>query len=206
LKVNGITQQIPLREADMRVWGFPAAEEHDSLRFPSGSPGDPPGCPGLLVPVAGDKENCPDLQTSTPSGILVKPLIDNPTVCTSSPLEVELRVTSYQDPVPSTARSEYPQTTKCTSEVFRPVFNVGLTTGEAHAPSGLNMQLTAQQVLGQTNAPSQLRSAIVTLPQGFSINPDAADGQRSCPDADANFGNELPSHCPDTSKIGTLEV
>ncbi|HEY1355136.1 MAG TPA: hypothetical protein VGF09_02365 [Solirubrobacterales bacterium] len=205
LKVSGITQEIPLREADLRVWGFPAEEGHDALRFPIGSPGEPPGCPGLLVPVSGS-ESCPDLKTPTASGILVKPLIDNPTVCTASPLEVELRVTSYQDPVPSTAEAEYPETTKCNSEVFRPVFNVGLTTDEADAPSGLNMQLVAQQVLGQTNAPSQLRSAIVTLPEGFSINPDAADGQRSCPDADANFGNEQPSNCPDTSKIGTMEV
>ncbi|HEY7257269.1 MAG TPA: hypothetical protein VH476_11380 [Solirubrobacterales bacterium] len=205
LKVSGITQEIPLREADLRVWGFPADAEHDALRFPSGSPGDPPGCPGLLVPAPGS-ESCPDLTTPTSSGILVKPLIDNPTVCTSSPLDVELRVTSYQDPVPSVADAEYPQTTNCNSEVFRPVFNVGLTTDEADAPSGLNMQLVAKQVLGLTNAPSQLRSAVVTLPQGFSINPDAADGQRSCPDADANFGNEQPSNCPDTSKIGTMEV
>ncbi len=203
LKVTGITQQIPLREAEVHVWGFPADPENDTLRFPIGSPGDPSGCPGQLAP---NPEACADLATPTTAGILVKPLIDNPTVCTSAQLPIELRVYSYQDPVPSTAQEEYPQTTKCTSEVFRPVFNVGLTTAEADAPSGLNMQLIAQQVLGFTNAPSQLRTATVNLPAGFSINPDAADGQLSCPDSAANFDNNLPSHCPDTSKIGTVEV
>ena len=82
------------------------------------------------------------------------------------------------------------------SEVFRPVLNSGLTTNETDAPSGLNMQLVAQQALGLTNSPSELRSAR-QLPAGFSVNPDAADGQTSCTDAEANFGNELPSHCPD---------
>jgi hypothetical protein len=205
LKVSGITQQIPLREADLRVWGFPADPEHDALRFPIGSPGEPSGCPGRAVP---DPASCEDLKKAgpTPSGILVRPLIDNPTVCTGGPLPIELRVTTYQDPVPSVAKEQYPETTNCSSEVFRPVFNVGLTTAEADAPSGLNMQLIAKQVLGLTNAPSQMRSATVALPEGFSINPDAADGQLSCSDADANFGNEQPSHCPDTSKIGTVEV
>jgi len=151
-------------------------------------------------------EKCADLSVPTSSGILVRPLIDNPTLCTNAPLPVEISVTSYKDPVASHLQAEYPETTACASEVFRPVFNVGLTTGEADAPSGLNLQFIAQQVLGFTNAPSQLRSATVTLPVGLSVNPDAADGQLSCSDADANFGNEMPSHCPDTSKIGTVEV
>jgi hypothetical protein len=202
LKVTGITQQIPLRDAQIEVWGFPAESDNDQLRFPSGSPGDPPGCPNQLVP----SPACADLKAPVSAGILVKPLIDNPTLCTKDPLPIELRVYSYQDPVPSVAKEQYAVTTKCSSQVFRPVFNIGLTTKEADAPSGLDMQLIAQQVLGFTNAPSQLRSSFVKLPEGFSINPDAADGQLSCPDAAANFGNELPSHCPDTSKIGTVEV
>ena len=86
------------------------------------------------------------------------------------------------------------------------MFDVGLTTAEADAPSGLNLRLIAKQVLGHTNSPSQLRSAYVTLPVGLSVNPDAADGQSACSDADAEFGTDLPSHCPDNSKIGTVEV
>jgi hypothetical protein len=203
LKVTGITQQIPLREAEIEVWGFPAAPIHDETRFPIGSPGDPSGCPGLITPNPGA---CDDLELPVEANILIRPLIDNPTLCTEGPLPVELRVYSYQDPVPSTKQAEYPQTTNCSSQVFRPVFNVGLTTGAADAPSGLNLQLIAKQTLGLSNAPSQLRSAFVRLPEGFSVNPDAADGQTSCSDAAANFGNQLPSNCPDTSKIGTVEV
>ena len=132
--------------------------------------------------------------------------IDNPTVCSGNPLPIELSVSSYKDPEPATEDAEYPPTTDCATQVFRPVFNVGLTTDEADAPSGLNMQLIAKQTLGLTNAPSELRSAFVKFPVGFSVNPDAADGQLSCSDDQANFGNEQPSECPDTSKIGTVDV
>ena len=203
LKVTGITQQIPLREALIKVWGFPAKPENDELRFEIGKPGDPPGCPGELSP---NPQKCADLGIPVSSSVLVRPLIDNPTVCTGSQLPIEIKVYSYKDPSPSVEHAEYPETTNCSSEVFRPVFNVGLTTAEADAPSGLNIQLIAQQVLGLTNSPSQLRSSIVKLPEGFSVNPDAADGQLSCSDRQAEFGTELKSHCPDTAKIGTMQV
>src|SRR5690349_8609273 len=53
LSATGITQQIPLREAVITVWGFPASGENDAARFPSGEPGSPPGCLGVMAPVPG---------------------------------------------------------------------------------------------------------------------------------------------------------
>ena len=52
----------------------------------------------------------------------------------------------------------------------------------------------------------QIHEAVVTLPEGLTINPDAADGQSACTDAQANFGSEGPAACPDTAKIGTIGV
>ena len=46
----------------------------------------------------------------------------------------------------------------------------------------------------------------MTLPAGFTINPDAADGQSACTDAEANFGSEGPAECPDNAKIGTFAI
>jgi hypothetical protein len=46
----------------------------------------------------------------------------------------------------------------------------------------------------------------VSFPPGFTINPDAADGQTACLDADANFDSEAPAACPDSAKIGTFEI
>ena len=44
------------------------------------------------------------------------------------------------------------------------------------------------------------------MPEGFTINPDAADGQAECTEAQANFNSEGPAACPDTSKIGTFSI
>jgi hypothetical protein len=100
----------------------------------------------------------------------------------------------------------YPATTGCYEQTFDPVFNATLTSERTDSPSGLEMQLKASQFLGLANSPSSLRSASLILPDGISINPDAADGQTSCPDALANFDSPAPAKCPDNSKIGTFDI
>src|SRR5262249_354304 len=141
------------------------------------------------------------------AGIPVKPYVDNPTVCTGQPLSATLAVTSYENPgSPTEAEASYLPTTHCEKQVFNPVLNLALTNTESDAPPGLDLQFRGPIFLGQSNSPSELRSATVTLPDGLTINPDAADGQISCSDAQANFGSDEPAQCPDNSKIGTFEL
>jgi hypothetical protein len=81
-----------------------------------------------------------------------------------------------------------------------------LTSDETDSASGLELEMKAPQFEGFANSPSEIRKASVTLPPGVNINPDAADGQTSCSDAEANFGTELPAACPDQSKIGNFDI
>ena len=201
LSINSISQTLALTSATMSLWAFPAASEHNSERFFPGEPGEPPGCPGET---SASCLSAPYAQ----AGILVKPFIDNPSVCSGAELPVSLSVVTYQDPTVSHAEAAFPATSGCESQKFDPVFNLALTSEEADAPSGLDIQLTADQFLGgAAPSPSTLRSATLTLPEGISINPDAADGQTSCEDfSQAHFGTSLPGKCPDNSKIGTVEV
>jgi hypothetical protein len=197
--VSNITQLIPLAEAEMTFWGFPALESHDIQRFAKGSPGVPAGCPGLA------DTSC--ITSPTPAAISVHPLTDNPTVCTGKPLPVSLDVQTYQDPGHlSHADTTYPPTTECEKETFKPVLYARPTTGETDSASGLDVQLTNPQPLGFAATPSELHSSVVTLPAGLTVNPDAADGQSACLDSQANFGTEGPAECPDQSKIGTVEI
>lgn len=55
-------------------------------------------------------------------------------------------------------------------------------------------------------APSHLRKAVVTLPEGVSVSPGAADGLRACSDAQLKLGTAGPAECPDASKIGAAAV
>jgi hypothetical protein len=197
--VSEITQVTPLAAIDMTIWGFPASFKNNVQRFPKGSLEDPAYCAG----VAGT----PCLFSPTRPGLPSKPLTVNPTVCTGAPLTARLGVQTYQDPGgESAASSDLPPTTECENQTFNPVIGAGLTTEEADAPSGLDISLKAPQFLGEAVSPSELKGSIVKLPPGLTINPDAADGQTSCSDAQANFGNEDPSACPDTSKIGTFAI
>lgn len=198
--VSGIPQDTPLAGAKMTFWGFPADSEHDPQRFPKGNPAAPPtGCPGL--------EDTSCLEEPTRPMIASHPLIDNPAICGTEPLPVELSVRTYQDPDnPSRASSSYSPTTDCYRPTFRPVLGAGPTTTEADSASGLDLELRNFQSMGRAASPSYLRHTTVTLPEGFTINPNAADGQRACSDADARFGTELPSNCPDNAKIGTFSL
>ena len=198
MTVSGITQQIPLRAADITIWGFPADPSHNDERFAKGSPGNPAGCVGSILATC----------TGSHAAVVpIRPFTDNPTICTGEPLTVSLDVQTYQDPTHlSHAEGQYPPTTGCDEETFNPVLEMGATTDQTDSPSGLELEMKAPQFEGSANSPSEIRSARVTLPPGMTINPDAADGQTACSDAQANFGTELPSQCPDSSKIGNFEI
>jgi hypothetical protein len=197
--VAEITQMTPLAAADLTIWGFPAEASHDAQRFPKGTPSDPAGCPGRADP------SC--IAQPTPAAISVHPFTDNPTTCTGEPLVTTLAVQTYQDPGHlSSAHDSYPAITECDRETFRPVLYASPTTEETDSASGLNIELTDPQPLGFAASPSELQSATVTLPEGLTINPDAADGQTACSDAEAKFGSEAPASCPDSAKIGTVGI
>ncbi len=197
--VQDITQVTPLAGAELTLWGFPALAAHNSQRFPKGAPGEPAGCPGVA--------NTSCLGAPVPSSIPIQPLTDNPTTCTGAPLTTTLEVQTYQDLEHlSRKESEYPETTSCDLEVFNPVLYASPTTTETDAPSGLNLELNAPQSLGFSASPSELKAATVTFPPGFTINPDAADGQSACADSQANFDSEGPAECPNQSKIGTFSI
>ncbi len=197
--VSDITQITPIAGAKMTFWGFPAIESHDVERFPKGSPGEPANCAGALG------TGC--IGKPTAASIPPEPLTDNPTTCPGSPLNASLEVQTYEDPEHLTRQaSEYPATTGCDLEVFNPVLYASPTIDETDSPSGLNVELSAPQFLGFAASPSEIKAASVTLPEGFTINPDAADGQTACSDAEANFGSEGRAACPDHSKIGTFSI
>ncbi|HXR29649.1 MAG TPA: hypothetical protein VN752_00740 [Solirubrobacterales bacterium] len=193
--VANLTQLTPLAKAELTYWGFPADEIHDPERFPKGTV----GCPG--------KAGADCLTKPTSAGISVNPLINNPSICTGAPLAVSLDLTTYQDPGnPTHAEAAYPASTGCSAMTFKPVLLATPTSKETDAPAGFDIEMAAPQPLGRSTTPSPIKSATLTLPEGLTINPDAADGQRACLDAEAGFDSEAPHNCPDNAKIGTFEV
>ena len=197
--VSGITQTVPLSEADLTFWGFPATEEHDEQRFPKGSPGHPAGCPELA------DASC-NVATPTKASLSAAPLTGNPSVC-GTPMPTVLTVETYQRPGEFLhAESSYPTISECQRQTFKPAGQAKLTSREADSPSGMDLEFKVPQPQGFAASPSQLRTARLTFPEGLTINPDAADGQSACSDAQAGFGSDGPGNCPDNAKVGTVTI
>jgi hypothetical protein len=74
-------------------------------------------------------------------------------------------------------------------------------------PTGFNFDLT----LPQSDDPdavgeSDLKKAVVTLPQGVRVSPSSASGLGGCSPDQIKLGTNADITCPDSAKIGTLSV
>jgi hypothetical protein len=187
---EGLPSLTGLSEATTTIWGVPADPVHDEDRI------TPYEAVHGGAPVEGRPANVP-----------AAPFLSNPTDCT---MQRSVRVTarSYQLPdQPSTVVVPFPQISGCGKLGFTPTFEAALTNPEAAAPSGLDTELTVpQDESPQGLATSALKSAVVRLPPGVSINPAAADGLQACSAAQVGYGKAVASACPDAAKIGSIEA
>ena len=221
-KVTSIVHgPFPLTAFQQVLWGVPADPSHDAFREDPetvhgeahigpayiGDFCDAEGAisssdPNTVVqPCFFGPANLPAIPSNSP----LTPFLQAPTTC-DTPLTTSLDVLSY-DGGTTYAESPWPQGTGCAQLSFNPSLYAQPTTKETDAPSGIDVNLQVPQQLSPTiPSPSQLRGATVTLPAGFSINPNAADGKVACTDADARFGTEDAAQCPEFSKVGSLEI
>ena len=84
-------------------------------------------------------------------------------------------------------------------------------TTQADEPTGATFDLKVPQPEEDgTNATPELKDATVTLPQGMTVDPSAADGLQACSDAQFGMGATTepaePAACPPASQIGTAKV
>jgi hypothetical protein len=184
-RVIGITQTFPLRRYDQTLWGVPASPVHFAQRFPYG--GFFPGFPGI-------ESNAPEA-----------PFLSNPTTCTG-PLQSTFTTLAY-DNEPTSKSLAWPATTGCDSIGFKPSLSASPSTTEADSASGVDIDLQVPQTPSPVSpSDSEIKALSVTFPEGFSINPNAADGKVSCADAAARFGSEAEAECPQFSKVGSLSL
>jgi len=154
----------------------------------------------------------------------------NPTWCTGSAQVLRLTATSWQQPEVNVGEeASLPPVTGCdglrfgtagspVSLDFKPGAEAGATP-PASTPSGFEAHLSLPfdgSVDGRA-APT-LREAVVKLPEGVKISPAAAGGLDACSESQIGFvGTEFPlpnpihftdapAECPDSSKVGSVEV
>lgn len=206
---------LPLWIFKQLLWGVPADPSHDELRINTklnnpilGSTMFGEFCDANGAPSTDDPrtmvENCFG-GLPAPSNSPLTPFLQNPTTC-DEPLKTSFDVLSY-DTQTTHAEATWPQGTGCNQLSFNPSLFAQPTTKHTDSASGIDVNLTVPQQLSPTvPSPSELRAATVTLPPGFSINSNAADGKTSCSDEDANFGTLKAAECPEFAKVGSLEI
>jgi len=207
--LHNVSNTLSFLGSTVTLWGTPADPSHDALR------GD------CLDNFTGESlGKCPLDAAETP-------FVTMPGLCT--PFEVGLESStemeswlgskasaSYFTHLPPGAPMPGPQQgpTGCGLVPFTPVASAAPTTREAEAPTGLrfNLDVPAGGLLSKEGiAQSAIRKAVVTLPEGVTINPSQAEGLGVCTPAqyvstELSFFATPSKGCPSSSKIGTVEV
>jgi hypothetical protein len=98
----------------------------------------------------------------------------------------------------------------CNQVPFDPQIHSEPTSDAATSPTGLNFDIDFEDE-GLLNpeglAQSQMKKAVVTLPQGFTTNPSVAEGLKACSEAEYEASTlEANSGCTPESKVGEVEV
>jgi hypothetical protein len=188
--VEGAASAAALIGGVTTLWGIPAASAHNEERL------TPEEALNNETPPGGREAGLPEA-----------PFMTNPTDCSLS-RQISVTATSYQlVNFPSTMSAPYPHITGCGKLSFEPKLTLTPTNPEASAPTGVDADLVIpQDETAHGLATSTLKSAVVTLPAGLTINPAAGDGLVGCSAAEVGFETSDPSHCPGAAKIGTAEV
>jgi hypothetical protein len=196
-----ISQILEVTAVELTLWGVPGDPAHDSLRG---------HCLDFVA--GGSLGNCK-------SNIGERPFLTLPRSC-EGPLASSYEAFSWQNPTAPVFGSALTHDafgnpkgfTGCGKLDFGPSITARPTTKAASSPTGLDFSLDVKDE-GLTNptgiAGSDVKEAVVTLPEGFSTNPALAEGLAVCSEAELakESAKSLPgAGCPEASKIGTVEV
>lgn len=197
--MTNISQAIPVTGTKLILWGTPADPSHDPQRggkFDCFADVDDPSCAG------------PGVAGGFSAGVEPKPFLTNPTLC-GPPVDTKLTVSSWEDRTATSSAVSTTSTgpTECNKLNFEPTIDATPDTTRIDAASGLSVKLHLPDNDNPNGrATPTLKRAVVTLPEGMSIAPAAADGLTGCSDAQVGFGTLSPVACPSTSKIGDAEI
>jgi hypothetical protein len=189
VKARNIPQVDTVVGVTFKLWGVPADPGHDAERY----------CIGTITP-------------GCASGAPREPFISLPTSCLG-PLETSIAVEGWLGGEAAAGFLSHDNegnpigAKACDTIDFSPSLEARPTTDVADAPSGLDADLhVPQNDDPDGTASAHLKDATVTLPQGLVVNPSGADGLAGCAPAEADLNGSGPAHCPDASKLGTVEI
>jgi hypothetical protein len=198
LQLRNLSQRLDVQGLTLTIWGNPWATPHNGQRANCLNELEP-GFPFAKCAIS------PPQPDHAPFAYLTLP------ASCSSPLSFAVSAGSWQGS-PAASTDAGPPLEGCAGIPFAPQTLAQATNPRASSPSGLDFSLTANEenlVLPTRTSPSQVRKAVVRLPEGMTLNPSLAAGLGSC--SAAQYAAETASSppgaaCPNKSKIGDFTV
>jgi hypothetical protein len=213
-----ISQAVSVFGATIQLWGVPADPAHDFLR---GAKCVQPGSETTVneINFASGPENHPG--AGCPAGVPPTPFLTLPGSC-SGPVATHWRADSWVHPGQwlegdslSHDNSEPPVPqgfTGCGKLGFVPSLESKPSSDSAETGTGLDVNVDFHDE-GLKNpegiAESEAKKAVVTLPEGVTINPSVGEGLGVCTPTDytrETLTSAPGEGCPNSSKIGTLQL
>lgn len=200
LRAENVSQLIGISGLTLTIWGAPWALRHDDQRG---------NCLNEVEPTFGWAKcsvGRPFERENTPLAYLTLP-----TSC-EQPLRFTATASSWQQPGTVARSVQSAPLGGCQDLPFDPKALALLSDPRASSPSGYRFDIQVD-TRGVTDrdllAPTPVRKAVVTLPDGVTINPSVGAGLGVC--APAQYDAETPSSlpgagCPNESKIGDFVV
>ncbi len=127
-----------------------------------------------------------------------------PSVCSTSTTS-HLEVESYAGEISRTETHTPVGVEGCDKVPFDPTTEVHPETAASDQPDGATTVVTVPQNATKTNT-ADIQDAHVSLPEGMTLNPPAANGLGVCAPAQIAIGSPGPSTCPESSRVGTVTI
>ena len=197
---NSIPQPLRFFGSSVTVWGNPSDPAHDTER-------------GRCLFVAGTPFPLPLSIGSCETERTGRPFLTMPTSC-SAAASSSIQLNSWQNPADEIFASSASSltTSGCERLFFEPQVDAVPSTRQSGTSSGLDFNIDFQDE-GLTSAggvaQSDIKNAVVTLPEGMTINPSAATGLVGCDPAAyerETLDAEPGQGCPEASKVGDVSV
>ncbi len=206
-----ITQLVAFQSATATFWGAPADSSHDSSRGW--------GCllGGLYRTEKATTQPCTPANQPKPPAFLTLP-----TDCAaayvptldgiawpSRAFPAGAGFPTLSSPLADLAGNPL-GLTACNQVPFAPTVHSEPTSNAATSPTGLSFAINFEDeglLSAEGVAQSQIKRAVVTLPQGFTTNPSVAEGLKACTEAEYDESSlDGSKGCTPESKVGDVVI
>jgi hypothetical protein len=205
VSIANTSQLGQLLASTVTFWGVPNDPRHDASR-------------GAACLYESYENSAFGICQAPPEQPAQLPFLTLPTSCTG-PLSFLMGLESWNGLDPPVAPFVGGALDGCNRVPFEPGIKVEPSTSAGDSPTALAVHVKVPQQASEAPAgvaESDVRNTTVTLPAGLQVNPAAAGGLEACSEAQIGFErmqasgeavfSEGEAHCPEASKLGTVEV